>query len=133
MGIILDADVVIRGEKNLLDLQNWFAKNPDEEFELAAITVAELWHAIERATPPHRRKREDYLQALLSLLPIRPYTSETAFLHARIWAELEAKGAMIGSYDLIVAATALELGSKVATFNKRHFEGISGLRVVVPP
>ncbi len=37
---------------------------------------------------------------------------------------------MIGAHDLIVAATALENGSSVATFNKRHFAGISGLRVI---
>ena len=45
----------------------------------------------------------------------------TAYGHARLWAELEAAGKMIEAYDLIVAATALERGSQVATFNKRHF------------
>jgi predicted nucleic acid-binding protein len=39
---------------------------------------------------------------------------------------------MIGDYDLIVAATALERGSAVATFNKRHFSQVSGLKVIVP-
>jgi predicted nucleic acid-binding protein len=39
---------------------------------------------------------------------------------------------MIGAYDLIVAATALERGSVVATFNKRHFAQIRGLGIVEP-
>jgi predicted nucleic acid-binding protein len=39
---------------------------------------------------------------------------------------------MIGSYDRIVAATALEHGSTVATFNQRHFAQIAGLRVIEP-
>jgi predicted nucleic acid-binding protein len=43
----------------------------------------------------------------------------TAYEHARIWVELEASGNMIGYYDLIVGATALERGSEVAKFNKR--------------
>jgi len=30
-------------------------------------------------------------------------------------------GKMIGYYELIVAATALQRGSEVVTFNKRHF------------
>jgi hypothetical protein len=60
------------------------------------------------------------------------YTEQTAYQHARIWAELEASGRMIGSYDLIVAATALERGSVVATFNKRHFAQIRGLGIVEP-
>ncbi len=37
---------------------------------------------------------------------------------------------MIGYYDLIVAATALERGSQVATFNKRHFSQIKGLELI---
>src|SRR5256884_2772306 len=55
---------------------------------------------------------------------IIPYTEQTAYEHARIWAELEASGKMIGFYDLIVGATAVERGSQVATFNKRHFAQI---------
>ncbi len=39
---------------------------------------------------------------------------------------------MIGFYDLIVAATALERGSALATFNLRHFDHIDGLKVVAP-
>jgi len=41
-------------------------------------------------------------------------------------------GKMIGAYDLIVAATALEHGSTVATFNKRHFGVVPGLSVIEP-
>jgi predicted nucleic acid-binding protein len=39
---------------------------------------------------------------------------------------------MIGAYDLILAATALERGSVVATFNKRHFVLVPGLNVIEP-
>jgi tRNA(fMet)-specific endonuclease VapC len=65
-------------------------------------------------------------------LPIVPYTQTTALEHARIWAELESTGKMIGYYDLIVAATALERGSSVATFNDRHFSQVRGLKLITP-
>jgi len=39
---------------------------------------------------------------------------------------------MIDAYDLIVAATALERGSAVATFNRRHFDYVPGLKVIEP-
>ena len=39
---------------------------------------------------------------------------------------------MIGFYDLIVGATALERDSQVATFNNRHFAQIKGLSVLEP-
>ena len=41
------------------------------------------------------------------------------------------RGEMSGYYDLIVAATARHRGSQLATFNRRHFEQISGLNLVM--
>src|SRR5690242_2339058 len=132
MAIILDADIIIRGEKGIFDFQKWVASLPNEQFEIAAITVAELWHGVERATGKHRATRERYLRTVLESLPIIPYTEQTAYEHARVWAELEIRGKRIGFYDLIVGATALERGDKVATFNKRHFTQIRRLSVVKP-
>ena len=132
MAIILDADVIIRGEKGTFDLQRWVASRPDDAFEVAAITVAELWHGVERATGAHRAKREHYLRTVLAALPVIPYDELTAYAHARLWAELESRGKMIGYYDLIVAATAVERGSQVATFNRRHFGHLTGLTVIEP-
>jgi tRNA(fMet)-specific endonuclease VapC len=132
MAIILDADVIIRGEKGIFELESWLASRPDEQFEVAAITVAELWHGVERATGLTRAGRLEYLRSVLALLPIIPYTEQTAYEHARIWAQLEGSGNAIGSYDLIVAATALERGSDLATFNQRHFNRVKGLKVIEP-
>jgi tRNA(fMet)-specific endonuclease VapC len=132
MAIILDTDVVIRAEKGAFDLRGWAASQPDERFEIAAVTVAELWHGVERATGVHRTRRQQYLQAMLSALPMIPYTEQTAYEHARLWAELESTGKMIGYYDVIVAATALERGGDVATFNKKHFAHVQGLHVIEP-
>jgi tRNA(fMet)-specific endonuclease VapC len=132
MAIILDADVIIRGERGTFDLGKWVAAQADEQFEIAAITLAELWHGVERATGAHKSKRERYLRSVLETLPIIPYTEVTALEHARIWARLAFSGKMIGFYDLIVAATALERGNAVATFNKRHFSQVRGLTVIVP-
>jgi tRNA(fMet)-specific endonuclease VapC len=132
MAIILDADVIIRGEKGIFDLRSWAASRADDQFEVAAITVAELWHGVERASGVHKMKRQQYLEAVLEVLPVIPYTEQTAYEHARIWAELDARGKMIGFYDVIVAATALERGDVVATFNKRHFAQVKGLTVIEP-
>ena len=132
MEIVLDADVIIRGEKGSFDLMAWVASRPDDSFNVAAITVSELWHGVVRAVEPHRAKRRQYLRNILASLPIIPYTDQTACQHARLWADLESSGKMIGYYDLIVAATALERGSDVATFNRRHFAQVKGLTVIEP-
>jgi predicted nucleic acid-binding protein len=132
MAIVLDADVIIRGEKGTFDLSGWLLNQMDEEFEAAAITVAELWHGVERATGEHRIRRERYLQLIFSKVPVIHYTTEIAREHARIWADLESTGKMTGYYDLIVAATARQRDSTLATFNRRHFEHVRGLKLVVP-
>jgi tRNA(fMet)-specific endonuclease VapC len=132
MAIIFDADVIIRGERGTFDLKGWLATNTHEQFELAAVTVAELWHGVERATGAMRARREKYLQSIVSPMTIIPYTDETAYEHARIWARLESIGKMIDDYDIIVAATAMLRGSSVATFNQKHFACVSGLKVIEP-
>jgi tRNA(fMet)-specific endonuclease VapC len=132
MAIIIDADVIIKGEKGKFDLKGWLAAQPDEDFEVAAITVAELWHGVERAAPLHRAVRESFVRTFLESVTIVPYTERTAIEHAQTWASLELAGKMTGPYDLIIAATALERGSTVATFNRRHFENVRGLRVIEP-
>ena len=101
-----------------------------EQLEIATITIAELWHGVERADAAHRSRRERYVRSAVEAMSIIPYTESTALEHARIWAALEAPGRMIGDYDLIVAATALERGSAVATFNERHFSSVSGLKII---
>jgi tRNA(fMet)-specific endonuclease VapC len=132
MAIIIDTDVIIKGEKGRFDLRSWLAVQGGAELEIAAITVAELWHGIERATPAHRAKRDRYVRALVERLPVIPYTQATALVHAQIWSGLESSGKMIGAHDLILAATALERDSVVATFNKRHFVLVPGLKVIEP-
>lgn len=129
---MLDADVIIGGERGVFDLAAWAASHPKDRFEVAPITVAELWHGVERAVEPHKSKRRKYLETIVAALPVIPYTEQTAYEHTRIWAHLQSSGQVIGAYDLIVAATALERGSQVATFNQRYFSLVKGLRVIKP-
>jgi tRNA(fMet)-specific endonuclease VapC len=132
MAILIDADVIIQAERGLFDLDRWLDSRPEEEFKLAAITIAELWHGAQRATGAHRINREQFLQRLFAMFDTVEYSDATALEHARLWAELESSGRMIGSHDLILAATALQTGNAVATFNKRHFSVVQGLEVIEP-
>ena len=132
MAIVIDADVIIRGEKGTFDLPVWLDNRPQETCFIASVTIAELWHGIERATGKFRIAREAYLQNLISRLVILPYVQSTALTHARIWAQLESAGNVIDDYDMIVAATAIEHSYPVATFNLRHFQRVPGLVVIEP-
>ena len=62
MAILIDADVFIEAERGTFDLTAWLASQPHQEFKMAAITVPELWHGVERATGAHRVKRQRFLE-----------------------------------------------------------------------
>jgi tRNA(fMet)-specific endonuclease VapC len=49
--------------------------------------------------------------------------------HARIWANLETRGLMIGAHDLQIAAAGLAFGHEIATLNAREFQRVIGLNV----
>ena len=55
---------------------------------------------------------------------------EVARLAGRIEGDQAAHGVTIAFEDLLIAATALQLGFGVVTGNVRHFEQIPGLKVV---
>jgi predicted nucleic acid-binding protein len=102
----------------------------DEEVGIAAITASELLHGAYRATPEHRARREAFVEAVLAAFPPLPFGLLAARAHARIWAELAASGQDVGAHDRLVAATAITVGWRVATANRRHFDRIDGLDIL---
>ena len=131
MEIIIDTDVVIAGERGVFDLEAWLALQASQ-LAVSAITVAELWHGVERASANRKPRRQRYIETFLSRIVVHPYTEHTAYVHAGLLATQKTSGAGIGAYDLIIAATAIYRSAAVATFNTRHFSLIAGLEVIHP-
>ncbi|MFN2315736.1 MAG: VapC toxin family PIN domain ribonuclease, partial [Gemmatimonadales bacterium] len=50
--------------------------------------------------------------------------------HAELWAECARRGAGVGAPDLLIGATALAQGYRVATLNVAEFARMPGVRVV---
>jgi len=130
MAIIVDADVIIAGERG--KVPRWVESCGEQTVQLAATTLAELWRGVERGEGIHGLRRAEYAHKILDPLAVLPYTKQTGLIHARLWAEWEQSRKRIGYYDLIVAATALEHRAQVATFNAKHFQLVKGLKVVQP-
>jgi predicted nucleic acid-binding protein len=91
----------------------------------------ELTQGIQRAgTEERRQRRQAFVDELVRDVPVHPVTIETARLAGRVEGDQAAHGVAIAFEDLLIAATALQLGFGVATGNVRHFERIPGLNVV---
>ena len=130
MGTLIDSSVLIASERGLLDLDAELAARAEEHFAISAITASELLHGLYRTkTASQRSRREAFLDGLLSRLPVIPFDLVAARIHARVWAQLAAKGVNIGPHDLLIAATALATDFVVATRDERSFPRIPGLSV----
>jgi len=73
------------------------------------------------------------VEAILTAFDAIPITEPVARIHADVWAQLSARGSIIGNHDLWIAATALSYGFGVATRNERDFKRVPGLRVLAVP
>lgn len=132
MGTLIDSSVLIATERQSLDLDTALAEHADDAVAIAAITASELLHGVHRAaTAAQRQRREAFVERLLAVLPVLPFDLVTARLHASLWAGLAAKGTSIGAHDLLIGATAIATGYRVATRDRRSFGKIPGLEVVV--
>jgi len=132
VGTLIDSSVLIAVERRTLDLDDALGGLADDPVGIASITASELLHAIHRAaTAAQRQRRETFVERLLDVLPVFPFDLVTARIHASLWASLAAKGASVGSHDLLIGATAIALGYRVATRDRRSFGKIPGLEVHV--
>jgi tRNA(fMet)-specific endonuclease VapC len=132
MGILIDSSVFIAAERGRLSFSRHLTERKHEPLALSVLTASELLHGVHRATTSrHRIQRERFVEAILARFPIVEFGLEAARVHARLWADLAARGEVVGAHDLIIGATALAIDYQVATVNARDFQRIPGLRVQI--
>jgi len=131
---MLDSTVVITAERmgqTAYEMLEAVAKQAgDQQIAISVVTVLELSHGLMRADTLQRRAaRQRFLDDLLAGMPVYPVTIAIAMRAGEIDGRLQTAGETIALADLLIGATALELGHAVGTGNLRHFERIPGLIV----
>ncbi len=131
MGLILDSTVVIAAERRKFDLDRFLlADAAAEAVFLSVITASELLHGVERAADEiRRRSRGAFVEAVLDAIPVLPFDLSCARRHAAVWAGLESAGRRIGAHDMLIAATCLRYGHRLATLNTDEFNRVAGLEL----
>ncbi len=132
MAVLIDTGLLVDLERGVT--------NPDveraigeEDRAISVITVSELLHGVHRTTGAQRARRSAFVEHLLAGMRAIEITEQIARVHAEIWAQLAAKGEVIGAHDLWIAATALAHGMGLASGNTREFKRVPGLRLIEPP
>lgn len=132
MAVLIDTDLLVDLEHGVVnpEVENAIG---DEERAISVITVSELLHGVHRASGAQRTRRHAFVEHLLGGMRALEVTEQIARVHADIWAQLAAKGQLIGAHDLWIAATALAHGMGIATGNADEFQRVPGLRVITTP
>lgn len=117
--ILLDTTVLIdalRGHRPALD----FLKGLDEPPACSELTRVEVLRGVRR---PERDATEALMRSL-RWVGVDEQIARRAGDLGRTWRQSHA----LSTVDLLIAATAQELGTKLATSNTRHFPMFAGLK-----
>lgn len=132
MAVLIDTDLLVDLERGVVSPEVENAMG-EEHRAISVITVSELLHGVHRVSGARRARRRAFVEHLLGGMRAVEITEQTARVHADVWAQLAAKGQLIGAHDLWIAATALAHGMGLATGNADEFQRIPGLRVITAP
>lgn len=132
MAVLIDTGLLVDLERGVANPQVDAAIG-EEDRAISVMTVSELLHGVHRADGAQRARRSAFVEHLLAGMRALEITEQIARVHADIWAQLAARGEVIGAHDLWIAATALAHGMGLATANTREFNRIPGLRLIAAP
>jgi tRNA(fMet)-specific endonuclease VapC len=126
MKYLLDTCVIsdfVKGEKNTLDK----IKNvPPNEIAISSITVMEIQYGI-ALNPKYGKLIEPVLLDLLASITLLDFNQNDALRAAKIRALLKQEGRPIGSYDILLAGTALNNQLIFVSSNTNVFNRIDNL------
>lgn len=131
MGLLIDTSAVVALERGA---SRWEDGLSDEPVAVPSIVYAELLVGVRLANTPERAaSRQKKIDALISRVPVVEFGSGAAERWAHLFADLRRAGTLIPSNDLVVAATALNIGFGVLVgpSDEGHFRSVQGLRVEV--
>ena len=92
------------------------------------MTVAELYEGVLNSNNPVRN--EHFMTEFLSQYPIIGLNIPICRIFGVERARLRATGTLIPDMDLLIGATALHHDQTLLSNNRRHFERLSGLRII---
>jgi tRNA(fMet)-specific endonuclease VapC len=128
MGLILDTNFVITAEREANAraagrADAFLAAHAEDSLFLTFTVVGEL------ACGQSAAARAQW-ERLCRPYAVLPWTIEISWQYGELYRELAAKGTLIGTNDLWIAATALVHGMAVVTANLAEFRRVPGLAVI---
>lgn len=119
--ICLDTDFSIEILKNSEKSKFLKKEYPKAEIYISTITLFELLL---------REKNLEEIETFISATNLICFDEISARKSSLIFKDLKEKGKIIDFKDIFIASCCLTNNCKLATFNKKHFQSIEGLKLV---
>lgn len=104
-----------------------FRLTPPDALAMSSITFAELVFGARKSHAV--ADNMGLLSALRSRIRVLPFDDGAAEAYGAMRADLERRGQLIGSNDMLIAAHAVSLGATLVTNNLGEFERVTALNV----
>ena len=125
--LLFDTTFLISSERGEPGVEGVVAD--DDDVAVAAITIAELRVGALLASGRRGAARAEFVEDVLSTLPVLDYDLEVAEAHALLLVEVRGQGRPRGAHDLIIAATAKASGRIIVTADAAAFDSLPGVSV----
>ncbi|MEI7636698.1 MAG: type II toxin-antitoxin system VapC family toxin [Syntrophus sp. (in: bacteria)] len=126
MTYLLDTCVISDFVKGLPATLKRIKETSPDMIVVSAISRMEIEYGL-NLNPERARKIVPVLQAFLASIRVLPFGETDAQVAGTIRATLQRQGNPIGSYDVLIAGTALAQGLTLVTSNTGEFSRVGGL------
>ena len=121
MKFLLDTNIVIdflRGKKSIVEK---IGRILPQGIGISAISLAELYHGVYKSSRPkyNLTKVDEFIS--VPGISVVDLDKQIAKHYGKMLAELESRGVKLAEVDILIAATAGEIGLTILTGDKKHF------------
>ncbi|MGE3725497.1 MAG: type II toxin-antitoxin system VapC family toxin [Candidatus Sericytochromatia bacterium] len=128
MRYLLDTNICIYVIKQRpIHVLQRFYQEDTAQIGLSSISLFELQYGVSKSSKPEQNATA--LQAFILPLMILNFDQETAVHAGIIRAQLEQQGQIIGAYDLLIAAHALQHNLVLVSHNVKEFQHVPNLKL----
>jgi len=123
-GFLVDTDCVIhclKGNKQVIER----VRQVEPGLHISIVSYAELWEGVSHARDPKSSIAD--LEEFMAHVTVIQVTSQICRRFGEIRGDLRKTRKLIGDFDILIAATALEHNLTLLSNNRKHFENIPGL------
>ena len=125
-GVVVDTSIFIDYLRAKEKLSTVLYQMPDEEqIFISAVTLYEL---LLGASTPEKLKD---IKILTEYLPVLSFNEDVAVKAAEIYHYLRKQNKIIEFRDIFIAATCIINNLPIKTLNKKHFDRVKGLHIVL--